>query len=155
MAVCNDLLHVALACSQSASSLTAVVRAFLVLSFTDFCCRLAASVKPLLYRSRHCWGPSCAAVGCASLPDKILATQSLAQLSSSHALSHGVACRLSKWGFMSLKLRAAALGGSLPDRCKAPTSLVSLFMSLKAPVGEETTTLQAGKPCGIRRRTSH
>ena len=63
VAVSNDLLHVALACSQSASSLTAVVLAFLVLSFTDFCCRLAASVRPLLYRSRHCWAPSCAAVG--------------------------------------------------------------------------------------------
>jgi len=55
VAVSNVLLHVAwAACSQSANSLTAVVLAFLVLSFTDFCCRLAASVKPLLYRSRHC-----------------------------------------------------------------------------------------------------
>ena len=57
--VSNDLLHIALACSQSASFLTAVVLAFLVLSFTDFCCRLVASVKPLLYRSRRCWDPSC------------------------------------------------------------------------------------------------
>ncbi len=30
-----------------------------------------------------------------------------------------------------------------------------LFMSLNIPVGEETTTLQAGKPSGIRSRTSH
>jgi len=58
-------------------------------------------------------------------------------------------------GFMSLKLRAAALGGSLYDRSKALTFLSFLFMGLNAPVGEETTTLQAGKPCGIRRRTSH
>ncbi len=45
---------------------------------------------------------------------RIVATQSLAQLGSSHALSHGVVCRVSKW-FHKLK-RACWRGDDHPPR---------------------------------------
>ena len=54
MTVCSVLLPVALTvCSHSASSDTAPFLVCRVLAFTDCCCRLAAAVKPFLYRWEH------------------------------------------------------------------------------------------------------
>ncbi len=52
--VCNVLLPVALTvCSHSASSDTAPFLVCKVLALTDCCCRLAAAVRPFLYRLEH------------------------------------------------------------------------------------------------------
>ncbi len=54
MTVCSVLLPDALTvCSHSASCVTAPFLICRVLALTDCCCRLAAAVRPFLYRLEH------------------------------------------------------------------------------------------------------
>ena len=54
MTVCIVLLPVAFTvCSHATSSDTALFLVCRVLAFTDCCCRLAAAVRPFLYRLEH------------------------------------------------------------------------------------------------------